>query len=180
MFEKYANNRNVKYYFEFGSGGSTYYMTNLDHVERIYCVESDITWVNKLKGRLGDNVKKVEFMAIPMKVQPNNWGYPDPNGDRSVWPEYSNAIDKIDATSLNLILIDGRFRVACALKVYQAISDDCLVIFDDFLDRPHYHDILKYYEIIESTANRSMAILKKKPGQQIDATILSKYQIDPR
>ena len=47
MFFKYLENANV--YFEYGSGGSTYQASILDNIKKIYSVESDIKWQEKLK-----------------------------------------------------------------------------------------------------------------------------------
>ena len=55
---------------------------------------------------------------------------------------YSNHmknLNKKEQQSIDLVLIDGRFRVACCLKCYDIVKDTCLIAFDDFLVRPHYH-----------------------------------------
>jgi len=74
-------------------------------------------------------------------------------------------------------LIDGRFRVACCLKCFDAIRDDCLIAFDDFLDRRQYHIVLNYYEIVEKTSDNRMVILKKKGGP-VDPALIAKYEMD--
>jgi hypothetical protein len=52
-----------------------------------------------------------------------------------------------------------------------------LVAFDDFLDRKQYHVVLHYYDKIESTADKSMVILKKKPAIPIVSnTAIMAYQ----
>ena len=63
MFYKYLNR--AKIYFEYGSGGSTYQASIRDNIKKIYCVESDLNWLNKLK----ENIKKNE-----MDTRPNTWG----------------------------------------------------------------------------------------------------------
>jgi hypothetical protein len=47
MFTTYLNRSNV--YFEYGSGGSTYQASIRSNIKKIYSVESDIQWQNKLK-----------------------------------------------------------------------------------------------------------------------------------
>ena len=64
--------------------------------------------------------------------------------------KYSDTIIKLYETNspnLDLILIDGRFRVMCALKSLQVIDKDCIVLIDDFLNRKSNH-ILLYYPTI--------------------------------
>ena len=50
MFYKYLKNTNV--YFEYGSGGTTYQAGILNNIKKIYSVESDIQWQDKLKKAL--------------------------------------------------------------------------------------------------------------------------------
>ena len=40
-----------------------------------------------------------------------------------------------------MILIDGRFRIACFVTAYLRATKPIIVLFDDYLDRPHYHVI---------------------------------------
>ena len=79
--------------------------------------------------------------------------------------------DKIDT-----ILIDGRFRVACALNIYPYISIKTRVLFDDFLNRQEqYGIILKYYSIEKHFGN--MVLLKKIDNIDIDNNIIEKYEL---
>lgn len=78
---------------------------------------------------------------------------------------YSDQIRKLsreEQDSIDLVLIDGRFRVACCLKCYDIIKDNCLIAFDDFLDRPHYHIVLEYFDIIEKHRIIVWLFLKRK------------------
>jgi hypothetical protein len=75
-------------------------------------------------------------------------------------------------------LIDGRFRVACALKAFSVISDTCVVLFDDFLNRPQYHIVLEFYEVVEQTTEKVMAVLRKKPGVAAPSdAMVAKYEL---
>ena len=50
---------------------------------------------------------------------------------------------------IDLIFIDGRFRVASLINCYNRISMDCIILFDDFKYRENYHDIIKYFKVID-------------------------------
>ncbi len=79
-----------------------------------------------------------------------------------------------------MILIDGRFRVACCLKCFDIIRSDCLIVFDDFLDRPQYHVVLDYYDVVEKTTDNRMVILrKKKHKNSVPNELISKYELIP-
>ena len=162
MFYKYLDKSTV--YFEFGSGGSTYQSSIRPNIKKIYSVESDLEWSNKLKDIL-KNETKIDFIYNEMDALPNNWGNPGPNSTELQRKSYSERIlflNNNDSNKIDLVLIDGRFRVACCLKCFEKINNNCFIAFDDFLDRPGYHIVLNYYDIVEQTQDNRMVILKKK------------------
>lgn len=75
-----------------------------------------------------------------------------------------------------MILIDGRYRVACCLKCFDVIDENCVVLFDDFLNRKHYHVVLDYYTILEHTADKHMVLMKKKPDTTMDYNTIRAYE----
>lgn len=90
--------------------------------------------------------------------------------------QYTNPKIKIKSKLIDLILIDGRFRVACCLHCYNIIDKNTCIIFDDFLNRPEYHIVLDYYDIIEKTSDNIMVILKKKDRDPPSVDLKSKYE----
>jgi hypothetical protein len=177
MFYKYLNNSKI--YFEYGSGGSTYQASIRNNIIKIYSVESDKEWYDNLHENIKSN--KFTYFYIEMDVQPNNWGNPGPNSTHIQHKSYSNCIRNIteeEQKSIDLILIDGRFRVACCLKCFDIINSDCLIAFDDFLNRPQYHIVLDYYDIVENTIDNRMVILQKKKSiNNIPEELIEKYEL---
>ena len=177
MFYKYLDKSKI--YFEYGSGGSTYQASIRNNIIKIYSVESDKKWQNILQQKITSN--NVTYFFNEMNVLPNTWGYPGPNSSRIQHINYSNYIRKLtleEQQSIDLILIDGRFRVACCLKCFDIINTDCLIVFDDFLDRPQYHVVLDYYDIVENTIDNRMVILKKKKRiNTIPKELILKYEL---
>lgn len=115
-----------------------------------------------------------------MDTKPNTWGNPGINSTNIQKINYSNHIRKLskeEQDSIDLVFIDGRFRVACCLKCYDIIKDDCLIIFDDFLNRSQYHIILEYFDIIEKTQDNRMVILKKKKNVNIPKELIEKFEL---
>ncbi len=176
MFYKYLNKSKV--YFEYGSGGSTYQASIRNNISKIYSVESDKEWHNKMKKIITND--KTQFIYNEMDVKPNTWGNPGPKSTHSQHINYSNHIRNIrkeEQQNIDLVFIDGRFRVACCLKCFDVIQNECLIAFDDFLDRPHYHIVLLYYDIIERTNDNRMVILKKKPNiVSVSEELIKKYE----
>jgi hypothetical protein len=166
-----------KNYFEYGSGGSTY-KASLTKKERIISVESDKEWHDKLKEKI-ENKTNIEFKYIDIKSKPNNWGNPGLGSTLEDWKKYSDVIKEIgekESKKIDLILIDGRFRVACCLKCFKAINDECIIAFDDFLFRKQYHIVLNYYDIIEKTKDNSLVLLKKKNVEAPNEEIIKEYE----
>lgn len=176
LLDKYL--KNIEVYFEYGCGTTTYLANNLDNIKKIFSVESDIQWVNCVK----ENTKKdnIVFLFNEMDTKPNTWGNPGKNATNEQKINYSDSIKKISKEEQNLIdilFIDGRFRVACCLKCYDIVRDDCLIIFDDFLNRPQYHVVLNYFDIVEKCSNGRTVLLKKKQNVTIAYELIKKYEL---
>jgi hypothetical protein len=178
MFYKYLNKSTN--YFEYGSGGSTYQASIRTNIQKIYSVESDRDWHLKLKN-IFKNKNNIHFIYNEMDTKPNTWGNPGPKSNKTQWINYSNYITLLDEESkkkIDLVMIDGRFRVACCLKCFSAINNDCFIAFDDFLNRPHYHIVLNFYDIVEKTSDNRMVILKKKKDvESVPDELIQKYEL---
>jgi hypothetical protein len=112
----------AKIYFEFGSGGSTYQSCKQLNITKVYSVESDISWYNKVKKTIKSD--KLEFMLVDLKCQPNNWGNPGKDCSVETKKKYSNTIcdlGKEQCESIDLILM-----VTCIsfLNYFFAISNN--------------------------------------------------------
>jgi hypothetical protein len=178
MFYKYLDKSSI--YFEYGSGGSTYQASIRNNVLKIYSVESDNTWYENVKQLVkSDNFT---YFYNEMDTIPKKWGYPGPNSTISQHIKYSNYIrnlSELEKKSVDLILIDGRFRVACCLKCFDCISEECLIAFDDFLDRPNYHVVLDYYDVVDKTIDNRMVILCKKKTIFVPCALIEEYEKIP-
>ena len=164
MFYSFLEKASV--YFEYGSGGSTYQASLRDNIKKIYTVESDKQWLYILNYKI--TKPNINYIFNEMDTQPNNWGNPGKNATLEQRLNYSSQLGKLtkdEQKCIDLILIDGRFRVASCLKAHGLISDKCLIAFDDFLDREEYHEVLNYYDILANTEDKCMVILTKKEIQ---------------
>jgi hypothetical protein len=177
LFYKYLYKS--KYYFEYGSGGTTYHASLCPNIKKIISVESDYETHTKIKNMITQNSDKITFQYCDMKTLPNTWGNPGKDSTLNDWINYSNQIINVNksiSSNIDLIVIDGRFRVACCLKCHSVINDDCIVIFDDFLNRSYYHIILGYFTVIEQTEDNCMVILKKNKQNIPPIELIKKYE----
>jgi len=125
--------------------------------------------------------KKIKIHYIDMKCPINKYGYPDKNGLKENWFRYSDIIKKMDKTflsKLDLIFVDGRFRVACCLKCHSLINNNCIILLNDFIQRKHYHIILNYFDIVEKSKNNNMVALKKKNNNP-SIELIKKFELIP-
>jgi UDP-glucose 4,6-dehydratase len=123
MFYKYLDN--CKYYFEFGSGGSTYKAFNTKKIEKIYSVESDKSWYDII-NKINKNNKESYLLLVDLECEKNTFGHPGKNSKREDWKRYSDTIINIgneNSKKIDLVMIDGRFRVACCLKCFDVINN---------------------------------------------------------
>ena len=133
VFSCFMNPKNV--YFEYGSGGST----NLASYYKVktYTVDSDINWHKKLKN----NGIKVNYITIDLNA--SFFGYPGENTNLDDWKKYIQAYKK--EYNADIILIDGRFRVACILDLFSKIRNDTIILFHDYVYRRKYHIIENFF-----------------------------------
>ena len=127
---------------EYGSGGSTVVAGDLPG-RRVYAVESSAPWLARMEAW---------FVAHPPKAlvtlhhgnigRTKAWGFPVDNRAVAQWPSYPLSVwDRADFQHPDMVLIDGRFRLACALTVLFRIVCPVHVLIDDYVDRPNYRKI---------------------------------------
>jgi len=190
-FQKYLNN--CEYYYEFGSGGSTIYASYQPNIKQIFSIESDKQWFSHIQKTLKNNNKsQVDLRYIELYSKNNSCGHPgrDVNGNLIAsyeefikYPRSMESFPKDEIDKVDLVLIDGRYRVSSCLHAFNHIKDECIVMFDDFKTRKRYHIVLDYYDIIDRNWNDekdelgALVVLKKKKNiTSIDEETLKKYE----
>lgn len=149
---------------EFGSGGSTQLAVQSPSLRRIWSVESDQAWIVKLRGIPGvsqaENDGRLRFTHADIG-RTGDHGTPIDASTQARWPGYYQAVWRDPATAnADLVLIDGRFRVACALEALVHCRPHTILLFHDFWSRTHYHPVLAFTDWLGSCD--SLAILRRK------------------
>jgi hypothetical protein len=137
--------RGVGFYFEWGSGGSTFRACK-NGAGKVVSVESQKMWIDEVKQY--EAIKShpdITFHHI--NINAGDMGRPKDNTKKDNFPLYSEVIDKYE--NIDVVLVDGRFRLACACKA--VINRVQSILIHDFTSRTHYHDILQYVEIVRQT-----------------------------
>lgn len=131
--------RDARIILEYGSGGSTKIGSQMPG-KYIMSVESDRDWARELRSEIAASDPKSPVSVYHVDIGATAaWGrVVDESGWRQ-YHRYPNAIwDEPFFRHPDLILIDGRFRVACLMTALLRIQRPVRVLFDDYVDRPKY------------------------------------------
>ena len=143
LFEKYLNQS--KTYGEYGVGVSTVFANRYQNKHTI-AVDSDKNWILDVKKNSFYN-KNLEITHIHLgKLK--NWGTPEGYEYRHNFKKYLNVIWE-KTSKPDLVLVDGRFRVACFLTSLLNADAGSIIIFDDYTLRPEYHIVELFEKPIE-------------------------------
>lgn len=168
---------------EFGAGGSTAFFADRG-VQNLVSVESDAEWIKKLllgSALLRQRAKSGQWQALHAHIgATEGWGIPLNKNPSVAWLNYHQSVwNAVDPSQLDFVLIDGRFRVACALQVLLRTAGRKLpIMIHDFSFREHYHVLLNFFDIID--AADTAVVLREKdelPWRDV-AVCLQGYQLD--
>lgn len=136
---------------EYGSGSSTKFISQFD--KYLMSVESDKSFIESINieiNKINSN-HNVTFLHIDIG-ETKEWGYPIDNIKRHDWYRYAIfpwlTLTKGNTTP-DLVLIDGRFRVACMLTTMAMIKKPTKIIFDDYIGRNYNLTIGKFINPIK-------------------------------
>lgn len=144
-------------YFEFGMGGSTL-MAARAGVRQIVSVDSDRAWVDAVRAHpeIAPRCADGSMSLLHADIGPvTDWGRPADRSAVRKWSQYLSVGWTEWArreTLPDLVLVDGRFRVACCISiaVVCAQSSSPRVLLHDVDDkRAHYRDALQFLEQID-------------------------------
>jgi protein O-GlcNAc transferase len=149
-----AQLKQAKGYFEWGCGGSTLLADATPSLVHVSSVESDFEWAKKVSDLApNSNIIWIDIGAT------KEFGYPVEENLKAAWPRYSDIWNQTELP-YDLVMIDGRFRVACCLSVLMNPKKVQWILFDDFKYRPEYHVILPFVD--KADFMDSMLICKPK------------------
>ncbi len=150
-------------YFEYGSGGSTVLACRTDTIEHITSIDSDRDLLQTLVNTtpcLNDAIKIGRIAPLYANIgEIGSFGFPE---DGSVISESSLYPERIVHTTPrpDMILVDGRFRVASALYSLLVSSVETVIAIHDFFSRPQYYPVLNYADIYDCV--NDLVVIKRK------------------
>jgi hypothetical protein len=164
-------------YLEYGAGGSSILASKMG--KNFVSVDSDSYFIASVKAKI-TRLEPTPSSGHGLFIHANlglteAWGVPvwtRPTKKRlTAWRSYFTApwVDNAERFHPDLILVDGRFRVACALTsiLHVTGNSDWELLVDDYEGRPHY-TIIEQYANLEKMVGR-MAVFTPKKDVDLDA-----------
>jgi hypothetical protein len=177
--------QDCRFYLEYGSGGSTVLAARLH--KRFISVDTDPYFLESVRRKIGELAPNQHLLHADVGLT-GPWGTPfwrrlTPR-TLSRWTRSLEAPWRFipPHESPDLVLIDGRFRVAATLVccAHLATSPGTRIFVDDYAESPHYHALEKY-ATLTATVGR-MAIFQPAPLTSSEdlRTAIAKYSADWR
>lgn len=162
------------HYLEYGSGGST--LLAHQYAQNLVSVESDRRFLKAVQRKLSQQPLGADTVLIHVNIGlTEHWGKPvftKPTPRRlHRWQKYAQspwAYFRRRAIEPDLILVDGRFRVACALESLLNLSAEnpCRILMDDYASRDHYKVVEEVADLIDMKGR--MAVFQRKTNMDRD------------
>lgn len=127
---------------EYGAGGSTL-VAATSAAKAVITVESDRQWLAKVASWFTVNPAAVPVTLHHGNIGPTRkWGFPAGIAKSERWPGYALSVwDRADFQHPDVVLVDGRFRLACMLATLFRITRPVRLLCDDYAARASYHQI---------------------------------------
>lgn len=160
------------------------------NVPAVFSVESDLRFAEAVRQSVDDDIAMIgastrfELLAVDIGSRRKRWGYPDGRDRVAHWHEYPFGVwDALSATGLtpDLILVDGRFRVACILASLVRAAPGTRLLVDDYGDRKEWYGAVERYMQPERLVG-GMAVFKLPDALDLRAIAfdLARFSVDPR
>lgn len=164
---------------EFGSGGSTAYF--FEHgAASLVSVESDRAFLEGIAAQPG--LRGKAWLPIHASIgATGDWGYPAAAEPQAAWLNYhQSSWGLMPDRAFDLILIDGRFRVACLCQsLLRCENPEVRILIHDFWVRPNYQVALEHCEALQRAESSVLLRRKADIDWRALALTLQDYQFTP-
>ena len=163
---------------EFGCGGSTAVL--LDVGGRLLSVDSDAAWLARVAATQSAAVAAGRLAQHHADLGPvGEWGWPRRAPDALAGWAYWGAPWAAMAAP-DFVLVEGRFRVACALAAHGRLRPGGLLAVHDFWNRRVYQDGLAgFFEAVGSAGTMALLSPRSVPAPLLKAA-RERFAVDAR
>ena len=168
LFKQYLIN--CDFYFEYGVGASTSWVLENTN-SKIISVDTDKKWINLID--ISNKGSRIKLNWINLGDL-ENWGRPRSYKYRNKFIDYISNVWNFKEKA-DVILVDGRFRVACFLYSLINAKTDSLIIFDDYNNRPYYHVIEEILPIYNVCGRQAFFKVPKRFNKKLAQELLNNF-----
>lgn len=162
-------------YVEYGCGGSTA-MAFRESAAKIISVDTDPWWVQFVFNFIPGDASRLDACHVDVG-EVDDWGFPrSQDADGQVycsWP-WSRT------NSADLVLIDGRFRVACLMKTLLSAEVGTPIIFEDYHGRDFYNAVEKVALPRSRFGRSALFVVPASLDRNLADLVLKRHLKDPR
>ena len=169
LFKKYVSQSN--FYFEYGVGKSTKWVIE-NTKSKVIAVDSDQKWINQVCSKNGFD-ERVKLIWVDLGKL-TDWGRPISYNRRDNFISYINSVWAFDIKA-DVILIDGRFRVACFLYSLLNTKKGSFIFFDDYNNRPWYHIVEEVLPIYKKCGRQAIFIVTDTFNMGLARNLFEKF-----
>ena len=109
---------------------------------------------------------------LPVNIgETSQWGYPVNDSNSDQWYLYHSCAFQTD-TTYDLVLVDGRLRIACILQACLLCTTNCRILIHDFFNRPIYWIVLPFLKLEERADTMALFSIRKDEKYE---TLLKEY-----
>eukprot|EP00435_Cladocopium_sp_Y103_P033493 s1635_g8.t1 len=166
-------------YFEFGTGGSTTVAAACKNLRCLKSIENSMEWIDTVSKQPSVSAAiaegRLELVYVDIG-ETGEWGYPV--SDSTNPSKLRNYSDQTFGTCgsrarQRVVLVDGRYRVACFLKMLASLAaidpQEALatqMLMHDY-ERTYYHVVEAFADLIEMRGR--LAVFRMKPQANLTA-----------
>ena len=143
-------------YGEYGCGQSTRWIIRNTNTP-IISVDSSAEWVKFVSSteKFDEQIVNLHHEFVG---EIGEWGRPINYKYRDYFKKYVEYL-WFQEKKPDTVLVDGRFRVCCFLTSLKYANEGTRILFDDYVNRPHYHFVEKYVNRIEVCGRQALFIV---------------------
>ena len=173
LFKKHI--KTAKKYGEFGVGKTTNWVFKNTNCS-IICVDSSKEWIQVVKNNISNrnSLDRINFKWFDLG-EIGDWGTPLSYNKHVNISKYINSIWTTNCHP-DLVLIDGRFRVACFLNTLLKSEVGTKIIFDDYTNRKYYHIIEDIIKPVEKYKRQALFIKNENFDKKLVKELYSKFE----
>ncbi len=168
LFKKYLDNCN--FYFEYGVGASTNWVLE-NTSSQIIAVDTDKKWIETINIANKSSQIKLNWINLG---DLEKWGRPKSYVYKEHFIDYISNVWQFNIKA-DVVLIDGRFRVACFLYSLINAKAGSIIIFDDYNNRQYYHIIEEIVPIYKIYGRQAVFRVPKHFNRSSAENMLNKF-----